>query len=63
MGEECWKSQPLEPDFVAAHDLVVILTDHSGVDYARVVDLAVSVFDTRNATRDVPAAGEKVRKL
>ncbi len=48
---------------LAAADLVVILTDHTAVDYPGVVEKANRVFDTRNATRDVPAAGEKVRKL
>ncbi len=58
-----YKGTDLSDDRVAGADIVVILTDHSGVDYARVVDLAGRVFDTRNATRDVPAAGERVRKL
>ncbi len=58
-----YKGTDLSVDRIAGADIVVILTDHSGVDYARVVDLAGRVFDTRNATRDVPAAGEKVRKL
>jgi UDP-N-acetyl-D-glucosamine dehydrogenase len=31
-------------------DAVVIVTDHSSVDYQRVVDLAAVVVDTRNAT-------------
>jgi UDP-N-acetyl-D-glucosamine dehydrogenase len=58
-----YKSSDLSDDRIAGADVVVILTDHGGVDYARIVDLARRVFDTRNATRDVPAAGEKVRKL
>jgi nucleotide sugar dehydrogenase len=36
-------------------DLVVILTDHSAVDYERVVAVAGHVFDTRNATRHLAA--------
>ena len=44
-------------------DLVVIITDHAGVDYNRVVAKAGRVFDTRNATRDVTEGLEKVRKL
>jgi len=31
-------------------DAVVIVTDHSSIDYARVVDCARIVVDTRNAT-------------
>src|SRR5467141_2159329 len=35
---------------IAAADAVVIVTDHSSVDYQRVVDVAGVVVDTRNAT-------------
>jgi UDP-N-acetyl-D-glucosamine dehydrogenase len=44
-------SVPLTDDVLRSCDLVLILTDHSEVDYQRVVDLAPHVFDTRNATR------------
>jgi UDP-N-acetyl-D-glucosamine dehydrogenase len=35
---------------LARADAVVIITDHSSIDYQRVVDLAALVVDTRNAT-------------
>ena len=35
---------------LARADAVVIITDHSSIDYQRVVDLAPLVVDTRNAT-------------
>jgi UDP-N-acetyl-D-glucosamine dehydrogenase len=35
---------------LARSDAVVIITDHSGVDYQRVVDMAALVVDTRNVT-------------
>jgi UDP-N-acetyl-D-glucosamine dehydrogenase len=35
---------------LSSADAVVIVTDHSSVDYQRVVDLALAVVDTRNAT-------------
>ena len=35
---------------IAAADAVVIVTDHSSVDYQRVVALAAVVVDTRNVT-------------
>jgi UDP-N-acetyl-D-glucosamine dehydrogenase len=35
---------------IQSADAVVIVTDHSSVDYQRVVDLAAVVVDTRNAT-------------
>jgi UDP-N-acetyl-D-glucosamine dehydrogenase len=45
-------------------DAVVIITDHSSIDYQRVVDLSRVVVDTRNATaglsrRGTPSAGMK----
>jgi len=48
-----WHSVPLSDDELKAADCVVILTDHAAVDYARVVQRAELVVDTRNATRDV----------
>jgi UDP-N-acetyl-D-glucosamine dehydrogenase len=41
----------------------VILTDHSALDYVRVVARAQRVYDTRNATRNVREGREKIRKL
>jgi UDP-N-acetyl-D-glucosamine dehydrogenase len=35
---------------LSSADCVVIVTDHSSIDYQRVVDLARMVVDTRNAT-------------
>lgn len=35
-------------------DLVLVVTDHSGVDYARVAELAPLVVDTRGVMRDPP---------
>jgi UDP-N-acetyl-D-glucosamine dehydrogenase len=35
---------------LSSADAVVIITDHSAIDYQRVVDLARTVVDTRNAT-------------
>jgi UDP-N-acetyl-D-glucosamine dehydrogenase len=42
----------------ATFDAVVIVTDHSSIDYARMVREADLVVDTRNATR-LHAAGSK----
>jgi UDP-N-acetyl-D-glucosamine dehydrogenase len=53
-------SVPLEP---AAYDCVVIVTDHSSIDYAQLVDDASLVVDLRNATGDKGTASEKVFKL
>ena len=43
-------SVPLTDKEIAAADAVVIITDHSSVDYQRVVALAGVVVDTRNVT-------------
>ncbi|HEY3449303.1 MAG TPA: nucleotide sugar dehydrogenase [Myxococcales bacterium] len=55
-------SQPLTADLLGAADAVLILTDHSEVDYERVVRQARLVVDTRNATKGIPGAAEKVTK-
>jgi hypothetical protein len=39
----------LDDQEISAADCVVIVTDHSGIDYARVIELAALVVDTRNA--------------
>ncbi len=46
-------SEPLTDSVLQNSDIVVITTDHSCIDYQRVVDVARLVFDTRNATRNV----------
>jgi UDP-N-acetyl-D-glucosamine dehydrogenase len=43
-------SVPLTNEELSGADAVVIVTDHSKVDYQRVVNLAPVVIDTRNAT-------------
>jgi len=58
-----WKSIDLSDEELGAADLVVILTDHSAIDWSRVVARAARVYDTRNATRGVREGREKVRKL
>ncbi len=54
-------SQPIDAAFLAARDLVIIVTDHSAFDYAALVARAPLVLDTRNATASLPRAN--VRKL
>jgi UDP-N-acetyl-D-glucosamine dehydrogenase len=58
-----YKSADLSDDALEGADLVVIVTAHSGVDYARVVAKASRIFDTRNATREVTSGREKIHKL
>ncbi|MEK7467350.1 MAG: nucleotide sugar dehydrogenase [Planctomycetota bacterium] len=47
---------------VKEQDAVVIVTDHSDVDYAMVVENAALVVDTRNATKAITRHREKIVK-
>ncbi len=58
-----YKSEDLTDDLLENTDIAVIITDHAAVDYARVVEKAPRVFDTRNATRNVTGGREKIHKL
>ena len=57
------KNVELTDERLQSSDLVVILTDHTALDYARIVREAGRVFDTRNATTGVTDGREKIRKL
>ena len=50
-------SVPLTDDELSSADAVVIVTDHSSIDYQRVVNLAALLVDTRNATAGLRRAG------
>jgi UDP-N-acetyl-D-glucosamine dehydrogenase len=54
------ESVPLEP---TAYDCVVIVTNHSEIDYDRLVDDASLVVDLRNATGQNGSRSDKVWKL
>jgi UDP-N-acetyl-D-glucosamine dehydrogenase len=60
---ESMKSVDLTDDALKKSDLVVVLTDHPGVDYERVVRVGPRVFDTRNATKLVVNDREKITRL
>jgi UDP-N-acetyl-D-glucosamine dehydrogenase len=60
LPEEGLRSVALEP---AAYDCVVIVTDHSAIDYERLVEDAKLVVDFRNATGRAGSANGKVWKL
>jgi UDP-N-acetyl-D-glucosamine dehydrogenase len=53
-------SSPLEP---GAYDCVVVVTNHSGIDYDRLVEEAALVVDLRNATGANGKGSDKVWKL
>lgn len=63
VGHHVMKSVDLDDAALGAADLVVILTDHGGVEWERIVARSQRVFDTRNATQHVRENREKVRKL
>jgi len=46
-----------------AYDCVVVVTDHSEIDYAQLVDNAALIVDLRNATGDKGTAAANVFKL
>ena len=58
-----YKNTDLTDEALGAADLVVIITDHSAVDYARVVEKAERIFDTRNATKAIRGRSDKISKL
>jgi UDP-N-acetyl-D-glucosamine dehydrogenase len=53
-------SQTLTPDYLAGQDCVVIVTDHSAVDWNEVVRHSRLIVDPRNATGRVPGSREHV---
>jgi len=46
-----WEGKELTDELISSVDVAVIVTDHSGVDHARVLHLAPIVVDSRNATK------------
>jgi UDP-N-acetyl-D-glucosamine dehydrogenase len=59
------QSVPLDEGVLKGTDVVVVVTDHRGVDYGYVAKLAPLIVDTRNVTRSLDQAGleEKVVRL
>src|SRR5438105_1003740 len=58
-----FECQALTEELLAGCDLVVILTDHTDIDYHWVADKAKHVLDTRNATRHLTDLREKITLL
>ena len=57
IGDKTIKSMELSIETLQSMDCVVVLTDHSTVDYSRVSELSPLVVDTRNALREFSAPG------
>jgi UDP-N-acetyl-D-glucosamine dehydrogenase len=64
-GRGSLTSVPLDDQALAAADCAVIVTDHSGFDYSRIVRLSNLVVDTRNVTRGLglPEFESKIIRL
>jgi len=62
-GDLKMEGQTLTDKFIQAHDLTLIATDHTGIDYERIVELSRAVLDTRNATKKVTRYREKITLL
>ena len=58
-----YHSVPLTDEELSGADAVVIVTDHSKVDYQRVVDLAKVVVDSRNATAKLARGKSRIVSL
>jgi len=61
-GGIAMQSVPLEVDF-GGFDAVVIVTDHTAIDYARMLREAKIIVDTRDALRDQEGDKSKVIRL
>ncbi len=53
-------STPITPELLAGMDAVVVVTDHSDYDFSEIVRHANMVIDTRNATKGIKEAREKI---
>jgi len=64
-GRGSLQSAPLDDQTLADAACAVIVTDHSGFDYSRIVRLSNLVVDTRNVTRDLglPEYESKIIRL
>jgi len=56
------KSIDLTPETIRNHDVVLIATDHSSIDYEELVAEARLVLDTRNATKNVKNHRDRIVK-
>ncbi len=54
------KSEPLTAELIKSVHLVLIVTDHSLIDYKFLVEHANKIFDTRNITKNIPGKEDKV---
>ena len=51
LNQKQYSSQPLDAKKVSEFDCVLVVTDHSEIDYQMVLEHSKALVDTRNATR------------
>jgi UDP-N-acetyl-D-glucosamine dehydrogenase len=54
------RSISIDPLIIAPYDAVLIVTDHSEIDWQALVDAAQLVVDTRNAIPKIIGGEEKI---
>ncbi len=54
-AQQTLESAPLDASLLAPADCVVVLTPHTGIDYAAVAAASPLVFDATGITRTIPA--------
>ena len=54
------ESTPITQEILAQMDAVIIVTDHSDYDFAEIVTHSNLIIDTRNATKGIKGAEEKI---
>lgn len=45
--------ESIDKDIIKNHDIIVITTSHTNIDYDMVAENAIAVFDTKNAMKDI----------
>jgi UDP-N-acetyl-D-glucosamine dehydrogenase len=60
MGLVGMRSVSVDPDLVAKYDAVLIVTDHTEIDWQSLTRAAKLIVDTRNATANVSEGREKI---
>ncbi|MFZ7102538.1 MAG: nucleotide sugar dehydrogenase [Peptococcaceae bacterium] len=60
IASKLFKSAALSEETVQQADVVLITTEHSGIDYHWLVKRAQKIIDARNATKGIPGREEKV---
>src|SRR5579884_1377801 len=55
-------SEALTPEFLAAQDCLVVVTDHSAYDFEEIARHAALIVDTRNATAGIAPGRCRIRK-